>query len=71
MVSARVTMTMRTTGTMTVKKHSTGALTDAQRAARDERYRQRRDVVYDYLFVGTGNAAEPERHRNASSGDRL
>lgn len=42
-----------------MKKHSTGALSAEERVAQDRLYedRQRRAVPYDYLFVGTGNAA--------------
>ncbi len=35
--------------------HSTGALSEAQHAAQNARYREQRG--YDYVFIGTGNAA--------------
>jgi all-trans-retinol 13,14-reductase len=42
-----------------MKKHSTGALTDEQKATQNNLYQSRIDagVEYDYLFIGTGNAA--------------
>lgn len=42
-----------------MKKHSTGALTDDQRKAQQQRYETRvsEAVEYDYLFIGAGNAA--------------
>ena len=42
-----------------MKKFSSGALTREQKALQDENYRDRHaaGVEYDYLFIGTGNAA--------------
>ena len=42
-----------------MKKFSSGALTDEQKALQDENYRDRHaaGVEYDYLVIGTGNAA--------------
>ena len=42
-----------------MKKHSAGALTDEQKTIQNNLYQSRIDagVEYDYLFIGTGNAA--------------
>jgi phytoene dehydrogenase-like protein len=42
-----------------MKKHSTGALGSEQKAAQNKLYQSRVEagVEYDYLFIGTGNAA--------------
>ena len=42
-----------------MKKHSSGALSEEQKSSQDQCYRQRHaaGVDYDYLFIGTGNAA--------------
>jgi phytoene dehydrogenase-like protein len=42
-----------------MKKFSSGALSSEQKALQDEHYRDRHaaGVEYDYLFIGTGNAA--------------
>ncbi len=42
-----------------MKKHSTGALSEQEKFSQDERYQQRNaaGVDYDYLFIGSGNAA--------------
>ncbi len=41
-----------------MKKHSTGALTEEEKAAQDERYRLvSSHTEYDYLVIGSGNAA--------------
>ena len=53
-----IIFTLISKGDGLLKKHSTGALSSEQRALQDARYRNQSDKqVYDYLFIGTGNAA--------------